>query len=99
MEPCLCGGATGFSTDSRCPVSSASRERVRNPAECWWVPPSLPHYFVSYTRYTSTWCFLSAISTFVIVILAFSFSTVVSSSFFAIDTHCTLSDGKHNNNN
>ena len=29
---------------------------------------------------------------------ASSFSTVVSSSFVAIDTHCTLSGGKHNDN-
>ena len=29
---------------------------------------------------------------------ASSFSTVVSSATFAIDTHCTLSDGKHINN-
>ena len=27
-----------------------------------------------------------------------SFPAVVSSSFVAIDTHCTLSDGKHSNN-
>ena len=26
-----------------------------------------------------------------------SYNTVVFSPFFAIDTHCTLSDGKHNN--
>ena len=34
-----------------------------------------------------------------VVLLRVFISTVASSSFFAIDKRCTLSDGKRNNNN